>query len=337
MSQPSVLQGLASDPPSLPPDLAGELHVASYVFAGASAVFIWDILHNLVDDYSILCKLKFQMSAVVYLMSRIACLVYIIGFTLFATYPLSDCHAAMVAFNSFYPISSCSTALLFFFRVRAIYNGRRAITLSFGLLWLCMVGGAITIPVSSSAVKIGSSCVVTGLPTYVGANGLAMTVYDTSVFLAISYRLLANSRVEQSITPRETVRALFSGADLYAFSRSLFRDGQKYYLITIFTNALTLAMVYAPDINPVYRGMGAIPNIALTNIMACRVYRNVKLHYVHGVPRAHVALRDQQQRLGRRRREGHRPRDVHVQCADARGGVVCAECCGPESAVRGGH
>jgi hypothetical protein len=138
----------------------------------------------------------------------------------------------MIAFNSFYPVSSASTALLFFCRVRAVYDRQRCITWMFGILWICVVGGALTIPLASRATKIGSACVVEHLARYLISNGIATTVYDTSVFLAISFRLLANSRVEQ--TPRDKVRATLCGeANLYAFSQALFRDGQTYYLYVL--------------------------------------------------------------------------------------------------------
>ncbi|KAJ7194808.1 hypothetical protein GGX14DRAFT_576019 [Mycena pura] len=54
---------------------------------------------------------------------------------------------------------------------------------------------------------------------YIDAVGVTLAVYDTCVLLAISYRLLR-------------VCALFrwQGADLHAFSRSLFTNGQKYYM-----------------------------------------------------------------------------------------------------------
>ncbi|KAJ6494228.1 hypothetical protein C8R45DRAFT_174284 [Mycena sanguinolenta] len=247
-------------------------------------VFVWDILHSLSEDYHILFKLNFQVSAAVYLVSRIASLVYALGFTLFSTYPLPNCQAALVAFNAFYPISSASTSLLFFFRVRAIYSGRPIITYTFGFLWLCMLAGSLTIPLGTSATTVGHACIVTRLAPYMGANGVAMMVFDTSVFLAISYRLLANGRTEQ--TPGERIRSAFAfgEANLYAFSDSLLRDGQKYYLITVFTNTLTIAMIYAPDVAPVYRGMGSIPNVAVTNIMASRVFRNIKMRYVRDGP-----------------------------------------------------
>ncbi|KAF8193857.1 hypothetical protein K438DRAFT_1435430, partial [Mycena galopus ATCC 62051] len=275
-----------ADPSVLTPDLRKQLHVASFIIAGATAVFIWDILHNLMDDYHILFKLKFQMSTAVYIVSRyVRNLLVLFQSLFFIAYPLPNCQAAMSAFDAFYPLSSASTSLLFLFRVRAIYAYCPLITYTFLFLWLGMLAGTLTVPIGSFAVKVplgsgvGASwvCIITSLPKYMGANGVGMTVFDTCVFLAISYRLLANGRTEQTRGERFRSALFFGGANLYAFSESLLRDGQKYYLITVFTNALTIAMIYAPGVAPIYRSMGSIPNIALTNIMASRVYRNVRM------------------------------------------------------------
>jgi hypothetical protein len=146
-------------------------------------------------------------------------------------YPLADCQAAIRVFDSFYPISFGSSSLLFLFRVRAVFGGHRFATWAFGILWISTLAASITIPIGSTATKIGSACIVTQLSEYVGVHAIAMTLYDTSVFLAISYRLLANSHVEQ--TPGDMITALFRGANLPAFSNALFRDGQKYYLCVV--------------------------------------------------------------------------------------------------------
>ncbi|KAK7008320.1 hypothetical protein R3P38DRAFT_2399659, partial [Favolaschia claudopus] len=281
---PGMLQppGLDAAGPPLPPHLSEEireqLRIASCVIVGGTTVFIWDFLHNVANDYYMLFKLTFRPSVAAYMASRIATLVYVLGFSLFATYPLPDCNAAIKAFNSFFPLSSVLTALLFFFRVRAVYGGRLAVSCIFGVLWLCLLGGAITIPIGSDAMKVDETCIVTSLAPYLGANGVATTLYDTSVFLAISTRLLGNSRVQYTTTATR-LRAFVGGGKLYAFSEALFRDGQKYYLITVLSNALMILMLYAPGIPPIYRGMLSIPNMALTNILACRVYRNVRFHY----------------------------------------------------------
>lgn len=41
-------------------------------------------------------------------------------------------------------------------------------------------------------------------------------------------------------------------------------------------------MFYAP-LAPIYRSMLAVPNVVLTNCMACRVYRNAKLEMMEPV------------------------------------------------------
>ncbi|KAJ6460184.1 hypothetical protein C8R45DRAFT_1081181 [Mycena sanguinolenta] len=242
-------------------------------------VFIWDILHSLTQDYHIIFKLKFQISTAVYLVSRITSLIFALGFSLFATYPLPDCQAAMIAFTAFIPLSTSSTSLLFFFRIRAIYAGRRLVTYTFGFLWLCLLAGALTVPLGSSATTVGHACIVTRLAPYLSAISIGMTVFDTSVFFAISYGLLANRRTEQPLGEcvRSPSQASFSRANLYAFSESLLRDGQQYYLITVVTNTVNILMIYAPGLPLVYRGMWSIPTIAVTNIMASRVFRNIKI------------------------------------------------------------
>ncbi|KAJ6593140.1 hypothetical protein B0H19DRAFT_1010477 [Mycena capillaripes] len=266
-------------PPGLPfpPDLAAQLHIARLVAAGTTAVFIWDILDNLVDDYHLFSKHKFRISGAVYLLSRIASFIY--PNDLFLQHILGDCQVALVVFDCFFPIAAGATALLFFFRVRAVYGAQPLVTRIFGILWVCVVGTAIPVPISSHAVAIGRFCIVSKVPSYLGIAGTTLTLHDTSVFFAISFRLLSNSHIEY--TPGQRVQALFRGANLHALSKALLRDGEKYYMMTIITNVLMISMVYAPGVSPIYRGVISIPNMALTSIMACRVYRNAKLHYVH--------------------------------------------------------
>ncbi|KAJ6571457.1 hypothetical protein B0H19DRAFT_1130024, partial [Mycena capillaripes] len=277
MSRPPTLPPAPNPTLLLPPDLVHQLQVASYVFAGATAVLIWDVLHNLAADYHILFKHKFRISSVAYLVSRVSSLTYVLGFTLFATYPIGDCKAAIRIFDGFFPVSAGATSLLFFFRVWAVYDGRRSIALIFGFLWISVVGTAVLVPIGSDATTIGPSCIVTELHPYITASTICLAVHDTGVFFAISYRLLMNSHVEY--TPGQRIKALFSGTTLHAFSKAVFRDGQKYYMITILTNLAMILIIYAPGVSPIYRGMMSIPNIALTSILACRVYRNTKLNY----------------------------------------------------------
>lgn len=47
--------------------------------------------------------------------------------------------------------------------------------------------------------------------------------------------------------------------------------------VTVIANLITSIMMYVPGVGPIYHSMFSIPNVMLTNIMACYVYRNTKL------------------------------------------------------------
>ncbi|KAJ7904188.1 hypothetical protein B0H13DRAFT_2274657 [Mycena leptocephala] len=260
---------------SLSVSVSSELRTQRLVYAGTTAVCFWDILHSLGDDYLILFKHPFQISTAAYLVSRIASFTYVLGFTLFNTYPFEDCRAAQIAFTSCFVLSCGATGLLFFFRVRAVYGGQHLITRFFGILWLCVMGAATLIPIGIDTTKIQSSCIPSRFHSYVSTPGIVITVYDTSVFLAISYGLLSDSYTDYTFG--EMMRALFRGAGLRNLSLALFKGGQKYYMITILVNVLAVVMVFVPGVPLHYRAILSIPNTALNSVMACRVYRDVKL------------------------------------------------------------
>jgi hypothetical protein len=53
---------------------------------------------------------------------------------------MDDCKALKYFKGSSLEIGVSATSLLFFFRVRAVYNNSRIITAFFGLLWLAITG-----------------------------------------------------------------------------------------------------------------------------------------------------------------------------------------------------
>ncbi|KAJ7757613.1 hypothetical protein B0H16DRAFT_1314327 [Mycena metata] len=260
------------------PDLRKEIEVSVYIFAGSTAVFVWDILNNLHSDYSLLFKHRLNAATLAYFVSRIASFAYVLGSTIFA------CESLYSALSAFFPIGVSGTAFLFFIRVRAIFNGERMPTIIFGCLWLAVLASSIANSTTGRAIGLGNPtlCVVALQhvpPALLGLVGIAITMHDTIVFLAISYRLISNVQAEPQ-TPWEQFKALFSGADLPAFSKSLFMDGQMYYMIAVVVNIATTVVAYAP-VSPVYRSLLVIPSVTITCIMACRVYRNVKLGVTH--------------------------------------------------------
>ncbi|KAJ7847671.1 hypothetical protein B0H13DRAFT_2362374 [Mycena leptocephala] len=55
--------------PELPADIKRQIQVSAYVFAGSSAVLVWDILHNLRNDYSLLFEQKMNLASGSYVVS----------------------------------------------------------------------------------------------------------------------------------------------------------------------------------------------------------------------------------------------------------------------------
>ncbi|KAJ7072940.1 hypothetical protein C8F01DRAFT_1012932 [Mycena amicta] len=264
---------------TVPAEIAKQLQLVSYIFVGTTAVLLWDVLNNLSEEYTILFKRKLRLSVGPYLMSRISSLVYVIGFTVFTTYPIGACKQALTAFDCFLPLATSSSALLFYFRLRAVYGGARLVSLLFLFLWLCVTGTSLTIPIGSAGATIGNTqaCVVTKVSRYIAALGVTQCVYSTGIFLAISGRLLADAPVRHSTGQKAWAVASFGRPNLHAYSRTLFMDGQKYYIISVLVNLVVLIMVFAP-VSPVYQGMLGGPAVGLTSIMACRVYRHARLH-----------------------------------------------------------
>ncbi|KAF7360617.1 hypothetical protein MVEN_00793400 [Mycena venus] len=244
----------------------------AFVSAGSTAVLVWDMLNNLADDYSLVFRRKLSLATAAYVASRLGSLIYLLGFTIFATYPIRACSAAFLAFNSFYPVSISATTFLFFSRVRAIYGGERMATIIFGFLWLSVAGSSTTVPIAGRAANSPdtSECILTHSSPYAGSSGIILTVYDTVIFLAISYRLVSTfAYIEPGLTRVEKLRIFFDGSNLPAFSKALLTDGQIYYLITVISNIATIVVMF-------HGGYLIVPNVGLTSIMACRVYRNTK-------------------------------------------------------------
>ncbi|KAF8171226.1 hypothetical protein K438DRAFT_1982216 [Mycena galopus ATCC 62051] len=240
----------------IPASLQRPLEIVAYVFAGSTAVLVWDILNNLRNDYSLLFKHKMSLPTAAYVVSRIASLVFTLGYTLFTTYPLSACNTAFIAFNSFYSIAVSSSAFLFFWRVRAIYGASRVVTLLFGVLWLAVLATSIPVLVSGRATSVGDppQCLMLAPHgAYDGSSGITITIHDTIIFFAISYRLVANFGHAQQ-TRGDQIRELFTGASLPAFSKSLFTDGQMYYMVTVVSNIVTTVLVYVRLSSSLYHG-----------------------------------------------------------------------------------
>ncbi|OCH89336.1 hypothetical protein OBBRIDRAFT_756712 [Obba rivulosa] len=269
----------------LPPDIAYQTTIGSYILVGSLGALVWDLLTNMYNDYRLLFKFRVGLPTIVYFVSRTAALFYVLASTIFETAPAGRCSALEKVVDIVYPIVVSSTCLLFFFRIRAVFDQSKMIVGFFFVVWLSVLGGTLTIVTAVTAINIGPTnyCLNASLKSYASAAGITPLIHDTLVFLAISFRLLMNSHVDYSRDWKRQFKAFTTGEYLPAFSRALFQDGQLYYMFTVGSNLLTVIMVYAPGVPVTYRTMFTVPNVVLTNAMSCRIFRSTKFGLIKDV------------------------------------------------------
>ncbi|KAJ7466245.1 hypothetical protein B0H11DRAFT_2307579, partial [Mycena galericulata] len=259
----------------LPPDIAYQVQITTYVFVGTLGAYLWDILSNLQSDYKLFTG-RISLATVTYFFCRTFTLLYILGSAIFQSYPLIRCNLVQQLLNGCYFLAVPSNCLLFFLRVRAIFNRNPYLVAFFFCLWLGVLGAAATVPGAVKSTTIGptSYCAISSAKSYIGISAIMPLVHDTTVFFAISLRLFGNTHASRGL--RHNIKTFVTGEYLPHFSRALLKDGQLYYLSAVTVNLLVVIMFYNKAVSQVYRTMFTVPGLMVTNAMACLVFRNTK-------------------------------------------------------------
>ncbi|PPQ94179.1 hypothetical protein CVT25_003816 [Psilocybe cyanescens] len=213
------------------PEVASQVVISGYMVVGSCGVFIWDVINNIKADYILLSRYPMRFPTIVYIMSRrLATLGYVLSATIYQTAPVGRCARFEMALNVFNTIAIPITSILFFIRVRAIYEGNKFVSAFFALMWLAVLAGSFstTQGVTGTAIGPTSYCMISQMSPYVVAAGVIPLVNDTMIFLAISWRLMRNSL--HHVNFKHGVRAIIFGDYMPVFSRALLQDGQIYYL-----------------------------------------------------------------------------------------------------------
>lgn len=143
--------------------------------------------------------------------------------------PTGHCAAFEKITDAWYPVSLGFSALLFFLRVKAIYNRNPFVVAFFFVLWLGLLACTLFIPIGATGGSIADTkyCEDNNVPSGAYAAVTAPLVHDTLVFAAISWRLLQNAHAQGF---KEGWRVALFGQYLPTFTKGLLLDGQKYYL-----------------------------------------------------------------------------------------------------------
>ncbi|KAF8815908.1 hypothetical protein BYT27DRAFT_7186374 [Phlegmacium glaucopus] len=268
----------------LSPEQASQVRISRYVLVGTLGAFLWDIISNFKSDY-ILSRHRIRLQTTIYFISKVFSLAYVLGSTIFETAPISSCSSSEHALEVLFCIAIPSTSLLIFFRARAVFSTNPWAVALFGALWFAVLAGCVGTFFGITASNIGPTkyCVNGNAKPHLGAAATISLINDTIVFLSITWRLWGNSYAGR--TMKDGIRVLVFGEYLPAFSRSMLQDGQAYYLAAVCVNLMTVITLCILSSSDIYRTMLMIPNVALMNMMACRVYRNTLFALLHNSSR----------------------------------------------------
>ncbi|TFK41527.1 hypothetical protein BDQ12DRAFT_764937 [Crucibulum laeve] len=261
----------------VPPEDAYTIAIAAYVLIGTLTICMWDGLHSLSQDYLLLFKNKIGIPTITYFLSRICTFGFALTASIFETGPIKHCATFRTVTNIFYLLSVPMTSFLFFLRVRAVYNRNKYVSAVFFTLWLAVLGYSLSLVTAIKGTNIGPTdyCTDTPLEARDGGTGISIFIHDTLVFLAISWRLFSISHVDNNT--RKGLKVVLFGHYLPAFSKAILHDGQVYYLMSLATVLISLALFFSTHLPTQMRTVFSAFTITITNIMACRVFRNVKL------------------------------------------------------------
>ncbi|KAF8961162.1 hypothetical protein BDZ97DRAFT_1829829 [Flammula alnicola] len=267
----------------LPPQLRFALTILTHVVVGTLGAIVWDIVSHVGEDYQLVSEFPIGIPTAVYFISRIATLAFFILISIFSTSNTDACHVRVLSASAWvFVVAMPATTLLFFFRVRAVYMNNTYVTVFFFFVWLAIVAGCFVVASQTDITHSNRSntrCMLdgtVGLVSFITAVTIVPMVNDVLIFCAVTWKLMQNTHVK--ITLKKSMKIILFGHYLPAFSRTLLRDGQAYFLSTVILAILTTATLYSNSKVGEYSIMLAFPNVAIMNLMACRIYRKTKLH-----------------------------------------------------------
>ncbi|KAF7976579.1 hypothetical protein HWV62_2221 [Athelia sp. TMB] len=168
-----------------------------------------------------------------------------------------------------------STALLFYARASAVYLHSKPAVFFFGLCWVAVFANylidAVNAVRSFGHIPGTQMCNVIRKEGH-GISFVTIAVYDTIIYLAISWRLSSLSRAGDHWRVR--IVSLATGKGLYSVSKGMLHEGQLYYFTTV---PLTIAIAVLSQGTNAYLAIQFLPlGIAIPAIMACRLFREVR-------------------------------------------------------------
>ncbi|KIJ68387.1 hypothetical protein HYDPIDRAFT_24674 [Hydnomerulius pinastri MD-312] len=261
----------------LEPSIASQYEVSRNVYLVTLGALLWDILSSIPEDWRLIRTSKPAPVLFAYLSARACALAVVLLAVLEKTGPINKCGVLALILCVFWVIASAASSYLFLKRVHVVFIDNKIIRRLFTFLWLVGVGtSCLALPgpiMNYYEISDTAHCINHKIKQYVSAAFIIPVLFDALVFLAITYRIISSHHIKK---PRSW-KAFCRGEALPRLSRAVLQGGQQYYLVTTGVNITRCILILVPSVSSVYQVTPAVPAVALTSAMACRVFRNLKL------------------------------------------------------------
>ena len=143
--------------------------------------------------------------------------------------PVANCNYIRRV-NVLYPVALPFTSLLLVFRAIACHKNNKYVTAFFTLSWLTLLANSVAFSLGIVGMQIENTpyCMETNFKWYAIIGVISSAIHDTLIFVATTWVFVGNSSAE--INLKNAFKVMVTGRHLLAFSKSLLRDGQLYFL-----------------------------------------------------------------------------------------------------------
>ncbi|THU76344.1 hypothetical protein K435DRAFT_705004, partial [Dendrothele bispora CBS 962.96] len=178
----------------LPPELVNSLQLVIFLQMTVFGVFLLDIFTNIGSDYEIVVRHKVKLPTLVYFISRLSTMAWVITATIIMGGADINCVQAGTVMKITMFLVKVTTSLISSLRVRAIYNEKKPVQRFFLTMWIFnVVGDALSFLVitmgQSPSIPIKICAFIAVRRKLIAIAFFMRLLHDSLVFFAISYRL----------------------------------------------------------------------------------------------------------------------------------------------------
>ena len=128
------------------------------------------------------------------------------------------------------PFTVPLSVLPFVMRVSALYSNNKFVVVFFSMTWLLVLGAHVLVPIDTYGGNIGTTkyCLVLRTKMVNMLTSSSVFIHDLLIFIATSWGFMRNSYSDVNV--ENSIRVMIFGMELPAFSKSMLRNGQVYFL-----------------------------------------------------------------------------------------------------------